>query len=61
MEVLTREALETMADQLEASGEYRVVRKMAPRAPLPSPPPGGRLGLVVDVETTGMDVCGAMG
>ncbi len=39
MEVLTREALETMADQLEASGEYRVVRKLTTRAPLPSPPP----------------------
>ncbi len=58
METLTREALETMADQLEASGEYRVVRRLAARAPLPSPPPGSRLGLVVDVETTGMDVQG---
>ncbi len=44
-----------MADQLEASGDYRVVRKLAARLPCP---PGGRLGLVVDVETTGMDVRG---
>ncbi len=58
MEALTREALEAMANQLEASGEYRVVRKLTTRAPLPSPPPGSRLGLVVDVETTGMHVRG---
>lgn len=48
--------LETMARALEASGHYRVVRRLRPRPPL-IPPPGTpiRYGLVVDVETTGLD------
>lgn len=49
------EALEIMAAALEASGAYKVLRKLAPGAPLPSPPPGAKLGLVLDVETTGME------
>ena len=55
---LSREELEAMADRLEETGEYRVVRKLAARSTLHCPPPGSRLGLVVDVETTGMDVRG---
>ena len=51
----SREALEDMAVQLEASGEYRVLRRLTPGAPLPAPPPGAKLGLVLDVETTGFD------
>ena len=50
--------LEAMAAALEASGEYRVVRRLDARPPLPSPPAGSRLGLVIDVETTGSDVRG---
>jgi DNA polymerase-3 subunit epsilon len=48
--------LERLARMLEASGDYRVVRRLRPR-PATAPPPGtpGRLGLVVDVETTGLD------
>lgn len=48
--------LEAMARALEASGEYRVVRRLRPRTPQ-MPPPGTpvRYGLVVDVETTGLD------
>ena len=44
-----------MAAALEASGEYRVLRRLPERAPLPSSPNGARLGLVLDVETTGTD------
>ena len=47
-----------MAKALEASGEYRVVRRLAAPDPLPSPPAGARLGLVIDVETTGADLRG---
>lgn len=45
-----------MAARLEASGEYRVLRRLAPRPPV-APPPGmaTRQGLFVDVETTGLD------
>ena len=48
--------LETLAQTLEATGDYRVVRRLKPR-PRIVPPPGTplRLGLVVDVETTGLD------
>ena len=54
----SRTELEAMADALEASGDYRVVGKLQARAPLPSPPAGARLGLVIDVETTGADLRG---
>jgi DNA polymerase-3 subunit epsilon len=48
--------LEAMARQLEASGDYRVVRKLKPRAPsIPATGTPVRYGLVVDVETTGLD------
>ena len=48
--------LEQLARVLEASGDYRVVRRLKPRQAIP-PPPGAavRYGLVVDVETTGLD------
>ncbi|MBX3494513.1 MAG: 3'-5' exonuclease, partial [Parvibaculum sp.] len=48
--------LETLAQTLEATGDYRVIRRLKPR-PRTVPPPGTplRLGLVVDVETTGLD------
>lgn len=48
--------LEALAATLEASGEYRVLRRLQP--PIPSAPPPGvqtRVGLFVDVETTGLD------
>jgi DNA polymerase-3 subunit epsilon len=48
--------LEAMAATLEASGTYRVLRKLAPRLSR-EPPPGMsiRQGLFVDTETTGLD------
>ncbi len=50
------EDLEACAGRLEASGEYRVLRKLSPRPTLQEAPKGARLGVVLDVETTGMDL-----
>ncbi|RYG89598.1 MAG: 3'-5' exonuclease [Alphaproteobacteria bacterium] len=48
--------LETMAAQLEQSGEYRVLRRLARRPDLePARHDVLRQGLFVDVETTGLD------
>ncbi|CAN7620077.1 3'-5' exonuclease [Phenylobacterium sp. LjRoot164] len=48
--------LEAMAKLLEASGDYRVLRRLAPRAQRTAPPDAAtRMGLFVDVETTGLD------
>lgn len=45
-----------MAATLEASGEYRVLRKLKNRLPQVEPKAHGlRTGLFVDVETTGLD------
>lgn len=48
--------LETLAQTLEATGDYRIIRRLKPR-PRTTPPLGTpvRLGLLVDVETTGLD------
>ncbi len=53
---LSERDLENMAATLEQSGRYRVLRKIEPRT-LISQPDGGpvRLGLFLDVETTGLD------
>jgi len=49
--------LENMADCLEASADYRVLRKVptAERYAADEPDTIKRLGLIVDVETTGLD------
>ncbi|MFC7611354.1 3'-5' exonuclease [Teichococcus aestuarii] len=49
-------ALEAMAATLEASGRYRVLRRVEPCVTI-APPPGTptRLGLLLDLETTGLD------
>lgn len=48
--------LESLVQMLEMTGDYRVIRRLKPR-PTTIPPPGTpvRFGLVVDVETTGLD------
>jgi DNA polymerase-3 subunit epsilon len=53
---MTSDHLEAMALTLEATGDYRVLRRLKPR-PSTTPPPGVpvRLGMLVDVETTGLD------
>ncbi len=49
-------ALEAAAALLEASQDYRVLRRLQPRAPVTAiPEQDTRLGLFVDVETTGLD------
>jgi DNA polymerase-3 subunit epsilon len=47
---------EAMAEALEATGEYRVLRKIQ-RRPIINPPDGAptKTGLFVDVETTGLN------
>lgn len=54
--IRTPAELHAMAVALEASGEYKVLRKLRPRATI-RPPDGSptRRGLFVDVETTGLD------
>jgi DNA polymerase-3 subunit epsilon len=48
--------LEAAAAGLEASGAYRVLRRLAPRKLGPAPlPAGARLGIFLDLETTGLD------
>jgi DNA polymerase-3 subunit epsilon len=49
--------LASMAAALEASGHYRVLRRLTPRSPRTHPKSEKlRTGLFVDVETTGLDV-----
>lgn len=48
--------LEKLAEVLEESGDYRVLRRLKPRPRAEAPPSEEtRLGLFVDVETTGLD------
>ncbi|MCP2080871.1 UNVERIFIED_ORG: hypothetical protein J2W74_002057 [Methylorubrum zatmanii] len=48
--------LDSIAGVLESTGDYRVLRRLAPLADCPEPPSEPTfIGLVVDVETTGTD------
>lgn len=48
--------LEAMAALLESSGHYRVLRRVTPQPPLDAPPDvPTRLGVLLDLETTGLD------
>ena len=50
------EELDRMARALEASGDYKVLRRLVPRAPSAAPEgDSSKLGIVLDVETTGLD------
>lgn len=44
-----------MASALEATGDFRMLRRLPPRTFKPDFIPGARLALYVDVETTGLD------
>jgi len=48
------ETTETMARTLEATGNYRILRRLIPRTVEPRSP-GDRVGLIIDLETTGLD------
>lgn len=45
---------ETLARRLEATGEYRVLRRLLPRQPRPGANEG-KVGIIIDLETTGLD------
>ena len=46
--------MEDIARHLETSGDYKVLRRLVPRAPSPALL-GDRIAIVLDVETTGLD------
>ena len=45
---------EIMARTLEATGDYKILRRLVPRTSQPAIA-GHRIGLIVDLETTGLD------
>ncbi|WP_427144836.1 3'-5' exonuclease [Rhizobium pisi] len=46
---------EEMVAILEATGDYRVLRRLQPASGQPETPPGAKRGVLLDVETTGLD------
>jgi DNA polymerase-3 subunit epsilon len=46
---------EEMVAALEATGDYRVLRRLRPATVSMEAPPGTRRGMLLDVETTGLD------
>ncbi len=47
---------EISARRLEATGDYKVLRRLVPRQPTPQPAGyTGKIGIVLDFETTGLD------
>ncbi|KIZ41302.1 MULTISPECIES: 3'-5' exonuclease [Rhodopseudomonas] len=46
---------EQMAAILEATGDYRVLRRLRPGTSQAEAPPGSKRGVLLDVETTGLD------
>jgi len=47
--------LEALAARLEASPDYRVLRAVTPPPTLAAAPAGARIGVYLDLETTGLD------
>jgi DNA polymerase-3 subunit epsilon len=48
--------LEDLVRRLEETGDYRVLRRLKPREPTPTPPGyTGKFGILIDFETTGVD------
>jgi DNA polymerase-3 subunit epsilon len=49
-------AFEQMAATLEATGDYKILRRLVPRSISTAPlDPADRVGVILDVETTGLD------
>ncbi|MBI1201938.1 MAG: 3'-5' exonuclease [Rhodopseudomonas sp.] len=47
---------ERLARQLEATGNYKILRRLVPRSPTPTPAGyTGKIGIILDFETTGLD------
>lgn len=47
---------EELARRLEATGDYKVLRRLVPPRPTPTPAGySGKIGVVIDFETTGLD------
>src|SRR5665647_691572 len=47
---------ETRARHLEATGNYKILRRLVPRTPTPAPAGyTGKVGIILDFETTGLD------
>jgi DNA polymerase-3 subunit epsilon len=47
---------ESLARQLEATGDYKILRRLVPRSPTPTPADyTGKIGIILDFETTGLD------
>jgi DNA polymerase III subunit epsilon len=47
---------EVLARQLDATGDFRVLRRLVPRVPTPTPAGyDGKFGVIIDFETTGLD------
>lgn len=53
--VTSDDALEAVAKQLEATGNFRVLRRAPAFPPMPQDMTGLKRGVVIDVETTGLD------
>jgi len=47
--------LETLAQQLEASGDYTSLCRLRPRTPSPRKSAADKIGIIIDLETTGLD------
>jgi DNA polymerase-3 subunit epsilon len=48
---------EDLVRRLEATGDYKVLRRLVPRQPTSTPAgTGDKIGIIVDFETTGLDV-----
>src|SRR5690242_334348 len=47
--------LEIAARDLEATGDFKVLRRIMPRVPRPATNPSDKTGIVLDLETTGLD------
>ena len=47
---------ESLARRLEATGDFKILRRLVPRTPTPAPSGyTGKIGVIVDFETTGLD------
>lgn len=48
--------MDDLARKLEATGDYKILRRLMPRQPTPTPAGySGKFGIVLDFETTGLD------